>query len=48
MFQKIIISTFLVTFLIGCSGNIVSFTTDKILDEIDGTSNHANDPDSNL
>ncbi len=48
MFQKLITVVLLSLFLIGCSGNTLTSTPDEIFDATDGTSNHANDPDSGL
>ena len=48
MYLKIIISLFLVSVLTACSGNIQNSTPDEIFDAIDGMTNHANEPDSDL
>ncbi len=48
MYMKIITATFIALLLSACSGNIQTSTSDEIFDAVDGTSNLANDPDSNL
>lgn len=39
---------FMSTLFSTCSHNVHFSTPDQIFDDIDGTTNHANDPDSNL
>lgn len=47
-FLVLFISILMVLFLNACSGDIRLSTPDEIFDAIDGTTNHANDPDSAL
>ena len=48
MYKKIVTAAFLALLLSACSGNIQTSTPDEIFDAVDGTSNLANDPDSDL
>ena len=48
MYMKIVAATLMTLLLSACSGNIQTSTPDEIFDAVDGTSNLANDPDSNL
>lgn len=48
MYMKIVTVAIFGLFLSACSGNIQTSTPNEIFDAVDGTSNLANDPDSNL